>query len=274
MNFEALDFVGEWTEVKLEIIKEYAKSYSEILKSQPLLTYYYIDAFAGGGMHLTKKDHTPVVGSPINAMKIMPPFHKYYFVDLDAEKIELLRALANEELTRPEMKESKVIIMERNCNEYLVDEVFPTLEFKNYRRALCVLDPYGLDLDWRVLKMAGELETIDIFLNFPIMDINRNILHRDFNAVDPIQKDRMNKFWGDDSWINVAYATDGNLFGYPEKQSNDALADAFRKRLMQIAGFKHVAKPIAMRNRTHSALYYLFFASRKKRCREDCHVYI
>jgi len=43
------DEVGEWSELKLEILKKYAKAYSEIL-SKKKLHHSYIDAFAVPGI--------------------------------------------------------------------------------------------------------------------------------------------------------------------------------------------------------------------------------
>jgi three-Cys-motif partner protein len=73
----------------------------------------------------------------------------------------------------------------------------------------------------------------------------------------------MNSFWGDDSWRKTAYATDRNLFGFPEKEDNETVAEGFRTRLQKVAGFKHVPKPIPMRNLQGAIVYYLFFASQK-----------
>ena len=41
----------------------------------------------------------------------------------------------------------------------------------------------------------------------------------------------------------------------------ESVVKAFRERLENVAGFKHVAEPLPMRNSTRSVLYYLFFAS-------------
>jgi hypothetical protein len=74
----------------------------------------------------------------------------------------------------------------------------------------------------------------------------------------------MDAFWGDNSWREVAYATTDNLFGYEEKVcTNDQLAEAFRRRLIEVAGFEHVPEPVYMRNSRRAGLYYLFFASQK-----------
>jgi hypothetical protein len=54
-----------------------------------------------------------------------------------------------------------------------------------------------------------------------------------------------------------------NVFGYEEKTNNEAITEAFRERLLSIAGFKHVSRPLAMRNSRDAVVDYLFFASPK-----------
>jgi hypothetical protein len=73
----------------------------------------------------------------------------------------------------------------------------------------------------------------------------------------------MTAFWGDKSWRDVAYSSEGDLFGHEEKTTNLALANAFRVRLREKARFKDVPEPIAMLNSKGVVLYYLFFASQK-----------
>jgi three-Cys-motif partner protein len=74
----------------------------------------------------------------------------------------------------------------------------------------------------------------------------------------------MNRFWGDETWRNVAYSSQPGLFGdIEEKTSNKELVEAFRKRLLEVAGFKFVPKPVPMVNRQNAVIYYLFFASQK-----------
>ncbi len=255
------DEVGYWTEIKLDIIKEYAVAYSTILSAQqkPALEHIYIDAFAGSGVHLSRTSGEFIAGSPVNALLIKPPFRQYHFIDLDEKKIAALEDIAKE---RPD-----VHIYQGDCNRVLLEKVFPLVKWEDYRRALCILDPYGLHLNWSVLAEAGCMKSIDIFLNFPIADMNRNVLWRDRQGVSPEQIQRMNAYWGDESWKKVAYAPSdqGVLFGPPEeeKASNAAIVEAFRKRLKEAAGFKYVPQPIAMRNLQNAVVYYLYFASQK-----------
>lgn len=248
------DTIGYWSEIKLEIVREYAQAYSQILTSNNL-HHVYIDAFAGAGLHLSKSKGEFVAGSPLNALAVQPPFKEFHLIDLDSNKARQLRDLT--------AGQANVHIYEGNCNEILLTKVFPHVQYAHYRRGLCLLDPYGLHLDWSVIQAAGQMRSMEIFLNFPVADMNRNVLWHDAAAVDPQQADRMTAFWGDDTWKRAAYDTLGNLFGWQEKQSNDAVAQAFRQRLKKVAGFDHVPEPIPMRNTKGAIVYYLFFASPK-----------
>jgi len=255
------DEIGYWSEIKLDIIREYAATYSKILSSQKEPSFYhvYIDAFAGAGQHVSKDTGSFVPGSPLNALNITHPFKDYYFIDLNKQKIKSLEKLSG--------SRTNVHLYEGDCNQILLEKVLPHVKYEEYRRALCVLDPYGLHLAWEVLLKIGQMRSVEMFLNFPVADINRNVLWRNRENVAPDQIERMNLFWGDDSWKKVAYqeSRQRTFWGEPEeeKTTNEQIAKAFRQRLINVAGFKHVPRPIAMRNTQNAIVYYLFFASQK-----------
>jgi three-Cys-motif partner protein len=107
-----------------------------------------------------------------------------------------------------------------------------------------------------------------MFLNFPVMDMNRNAIWKHPEKVPAEGLARMTRFWGDDSWKQVAYAESPQRgFGFFRadilKQGNAEIVAAFQDRLKQIAGFKCVPQPLPMRNRTGALVYYLFLASQK-----------
>lgn len=255
----ALEFdeIGYWSEVKLDIIKDYAAAYSKILSAQKKssLSHVYIDAFAGPGVHISKRTGDFVPGSPANALLISPPFCEYHLIDLDRNKVNMLKEIAG--------KRTDVHIHQGDCNSILLNEVFPRVLFNEFRRGLCLLDPYGLDLNWEVTQTAGRMKSIEVFLNFPVADINRNVLWRNPEGVDPADIKRMNAFWGDNSWRRIAYTTERSLFGFEEKVENEVVAEAFRERLQKVARFAHVPKPLPIRNSKGVIVYYLFFASQK-----------
>jgi three-Cys-motif partner protein len=248
-----LDEVGEWSELKLEILKKYASAYTRILKGNNLHPIY-IDGFAGAGQHVSRDTQELIPGSPLNALHIEPAFDEFYLVDLKPERVDNLRQLA------PDKR--NVHILNGDSNNLLLSEVFPKIRYEDYRRALCVLDPYGLHLKWDVLKAAAESKVIEIFLNFPVMDMNMNVLLWQPDKATQENIQRMNTFWGDDSWRKVAYANNMTLFGpKEEKQPNEVIAAAFRDRLKTVAGFKYVPDPAPMRNSNGAIVYYLYFAA-------------
>jgi three-Cys-motif partner protein len=253
-----IDEIGPWSEVKLDILKRYAAEYSKILSNQrnPSFFHVYIDAFAGAGFHLSEKTGEMVLGSPLNALLVEPPFRQFHLIDLDGDKVDGLKQLVGER--------KDVFLYKGNCNQVLLQDVFPKVLREDYKRGLCLLDPYGLTLDWKVIQRAGDMQSLDIFINFPIYDININVLHHDPATVLPQHIERMNAYWGDESWREVAYEKSPGLFGpMEEKVTNLRFAEGFRDRLKRVAGFKKVPRPLAMRNSRNSVVYYLFFASHK-----------
>jgi three-Cys-motif partner protein len=162
---------------------------------------------------------------------------------------------------------SDVEIINDDANSYL-RTLLPTIQYHFFNRAFCVLDPYGLHLDWEIIELAGKSQAVDMFLNFPVMDMNRNAIWRYPEKTPQDGIDRMTRFWGDESWKQAAYAKSRQrtLFSFEpddEKQSNNAIVAAFRERLNKVAGFEFVPEPMPMINRRNAVIYYLFFASPK-----------
>jgi three-Cys-motif partner protein len=253
------DEIGAWSVLKLDIIEKYGSAYTKAFNRRGLnLKKYYIDGFSGAGVHVEKQTGEQIEGSPARALKIDPPFDGFYFIDMNKDKTAHLQKLC--------ATQSNVEIHTGDTNPYL-KKLLPTIKYDDYKRALCLLDPYGLHLDWEVIKLAGQSGTVDMFLNFPIMDMNRNAIWREPEKASATDLARMNLFWGDETWRNVAYAESKqqSLLFEPdlEKQSNDVIAAAFRKRLINVAGFKYVPPPLPMKNSNNATLYYLFFGSAK-----------
>ena len=216
---------------------------------------------APGRVHLRVEAANPrtgsqtVVASPLNTD---PPFHEYHFIDTEPLRSALLRRYAG--------GRQDVFTYSEDCNEVLLRRVFPRAQFKDYRRALCLLDPYNIDLTWQVIEAAGKARSIEIFMNFMIMDINRNALREDPDKAVASKVAQMTRLWGDETWLDAGYDQVQTLFDYsvPVKVSNERFAEAFRERLEKRAGFKYVPKPMPMKTRTNSVIYYLYFASQKE----------
>lgn len=255
------DEIGRWSELKLEIVEKYGAAYTTAFAGQRGrgLVKYYIDAFSGAGVHISKQTGQQIEGSPARALKVRPPFDHFYFIDMNAEKTAYLSNLCR--------NRTDVDTVTDDASLYLTQRLLPTIQYEKFNRALCLLDPYGLHLDWEVMRQAGQSRAVDMFLNFPVMDMNRNAIWRNPERAPQGGIERMTRFWGDDSWRLAAYADSAQyqLFSAPDrvKQDNDAIVAAFRERLKEVAGFDFVPEPLPMKNSNNAVVYYLFLASPK-----------
>jgi len=256
------DEIGIWSEVKLAIIKKYAAAYTKIMQSQrtniPSLSWIYVDAYAGPGYHFSKERQEFVEGSPLIALNTDPPFDQYHFIDSDVDRARKLRELAGER--------SDVFIYSDDCNKVLRQQIFPRAQFRDYKRALCLLDPYNIDLEWAVIEAADKSGSIELFVNLMIMDINRNALRKDPDKSIASKMAQLTRLWGDESWKDAGYDKVTDLFDqlHSHKVPNERFAESFRRRLHEKAGFKHVPTPMPMKNKTDSIIYYLYFASQNQ----------
>ena len=185
-------------------------------------------------------------------MRTSPPFDGYHFIDLNPAKTDYLRSTVGD---KPNVR-----IHTGDANHILTTELLPTIQYKDYKRALCLFDPYGLHLDWEVVRQAGQSDAVDMFLNFPVMDMNRNAIWKNAASAPIDGVERMSKFWGDHSCKGAAYAESrqGSLFGKEiVKQDNDAIVAAFKERLKSVAGFKYVADPLPMRNSVNAVVSHV-----------------
>ena len=99
-----------------------------------------------------------------------PPFDGFYFIDMDPTKRPTCKSCARGTETLKFTRGIPTRIWRRGfCRRS---------NFANFNRALCLLDPYGLQIDWEVLRLAGQSKAVDMFLNFPVMDMNRNAIWR------------------------------------------------------------------------------------------------
>jgi three-Cys-motif partner protein len=87
------DEVGIWSELKLEIVEKYGAAYTQAFANHPGLKKYYVDAFSGAGVHMSRKSGDKIEGSPARALRITPPFDRFFFIDMDARKTAHLQSL-------------------------------------------------------------------------------------------------------------------------------------------------------------------------------------
>jgi three-Cys-motif partner protein len=202
-----LDRLGAWSEAKHDVLTKYLGAYTTILDKQrrsgAIRRIGYIDAFAGAGVALKRVSGAPIPGSPLHALDVRPPFTEYHFIERDPDKAAVLRAVTAEH---------------KNVRTYIGDhdavlraDVLRRFRWQDRARAMCLLDPYGLAVKWSLIKTIAELKTVEIFFNFMVVGMNRNVLWKDPSRVTPMRRQLMTDVWGDESWREVVYSQSSDL---------------------------------------------------------------
>lgn len=256
MQQNLFDQVGDWSKQKLAKLGKYLKAYTTILKGPKqswCRAIHYVDGFAGTGEVQDRETRRFLEGSPKVALKTKPGFDRFVFIELDPERAERLQCL------RQEFPAADISVYKADCNKVLIEEVIP-LVGRN-ERAFLLLDPYGLHVNWQTIEAAAETRTFEVFINFPLMDILRNVVRESPEEVDPRQAQRMTAIWGSDDWKPVLYPD--ALFGPQKTQEHRgrALSIAFQERLQGV--FKFVSDYVIMRNTKGAPLYSLIWAGHK-----------
>ena len=249
------DKTVSWSELKAEIVRRYASAWAQVMSRQAGLAYYYIEGFSRPSWYLPELFEGFLPTSVLQATVVEPRFRHYFLVDLDGGPATELRDL---------VAGADVTLLEGDGNELLLGEVLPRVRAEDYRRALCVLDPPALGLDWRVLEAAGRLKTIDLFVTLPVVDEHGAPLWTGART-NAQQAARMTRTWGDDSWRDIVAAAPkrGPRAGAGPEPAHAAIAAAFARRLREVARFGNVLAPLPIPDRTGAATVgYLFFASR------------
>ena len=184
------DEIGYWSKVKLDIIKDYATVYSQILSVQktPALYHIYVDAFAGAGKHISERQAGFVTGSPMNALQVSPRSRNTISLSLTCTKRTPFKASwVAAPMFVYTSKTATLRFWTRFCLRHAGRT---TVEHWSCWTRM------GLHLNWNVLQTMGRMRSVEIFLNFPVADMNRNLLWHNPELVDHRDVDRMNAYWG------------------------------------------------------------------------------
>lgn len=128
-------------------------------------------------------------------------------------------------------------------------------------RAVLLLDPYGMNVDWSTLQAIAHTEAIDMWFLFSIGGLTRQAALR-WESVEGYKVERIDRYLGTNDWQTAFYEeTSEDLFGRTERRritDEKALNDYVKERLGKIFGW--VSEPIPIRRHdTNVLLFSLFF---------------
>jgi three-Cys-motif partner protein len=268
-NLNTDPFGGDWSGTKLDALARYLHAYTTALKKQPF-DLLYIDAFAGAGIRevievddddLFSDDNEKEVtryrhGSPFIALETDPKFDRFVFIDKDQSSIDRLR----EQVKQSTAAQGRPI--DFRCGD--ANAHLRNLAERSWsgRRAVAFLDPFALHVEWDTIEAIAKTQSIDMWLLFPAMAVNR-MLPR--NGVMPEQWVRkLNATFGTTEWREFFYRKDDDLFGEEIVSKTPRifsdLSDYVTMRLEKVFEAAN-KKPLILRNSTDSPLFLLCFAS-------------
>ena len=279
-------FGGDWTEQKLSALRKYLEAYTTALKKRSFqLTY--IDGFAGTGYRADKfgssdpfqgqlieqeraEQEKWLEGSATIALKTTPGFHRFIFIEKQQKHADALQEL------KEKYRDKRTIeIIPGEANR----ELTRICQEENWRnqRAVCFLDPYGMQVEWSTLKAIAATEAIDLWLLVPFGSAVTRLLPHSGKIPEEWQK-RLDIFFGTEKWREAIYrepvskAVQGSLFGgdsmqkTKERQSLENIENYFIERMREIFPLVH-QRPLHLKTASNQWLYSFFFAvsSRNKR---------
>lgn len=254
-------FGGQWTFIKLEVLKRYLEFFNTALQNQPSPTNpfsrVYIDAFAGTGECEVKLDDgTPstISGSAKIAIETSPEFHQIHLIDLNPKHVAELQRLGN--------GAARIKIHEEDANSAL-EKIISQITWRNTRGVL-FLDPYGMAARWQTLERIAATEALDLWYLFPISAVCRQAAN-DYSKIDEHKATALDNVLGTTEWRTVFY----------EKSNQDSLIEGVLPTMQrtanptQIATYVHtrlsgifkgwVSPPIFLPE-NGSPMFVLFFA--------------
>lgn len=269
-------FGGNWTEEKLEKLREYLHAYTTIFKQNIRASWYktiYVDAFAGTGYRTTPRKNKATAnplfndndaisfqkGSAIAALETEPSFDEYFFIELSEEYANNLQQLHQ----KFPNKSQKIKVIRKEANNFIQSWCANTNW--NTTRAVVFLDPYGMQVEWKTIEAIGKTRGIDLWILFPLgQAVNRLLTRR--SVPQGSWADRLTIFFGTDEWKDSFYSQPRQLtmFGQNnelEKTADfDSIGEFFIKRLETV--FAKVAKnPRPLYNAKNIPIFLLCFAS-------------
>jgi three-Cys-motif partner protein len=267
-------FGGDWTEVKLSMLKDYLAAYTMALKRKSF-SKMYIDAFAGSGYReIEAQEDAPGLfeeqvnaedagffdGSVRLALQIDPPFDRYAFIEKSRKRINELRTLTE---AFPSLSD-RMEFCPGDANKVLPDLCRDTDWVQT--RAVLFLDPFGMSVDWSTMEAVARTKAIDVWILFPVgIGVNRLLKKKPDDIPLPWQH-RLDRIFGTAEWRAVFFRTISQftLFGEESVTAKvgdaiRAIADYYQERLRTIFA-RVVSNPRYLCNSKQSPMFIFTFA--------------
>lgn len=240
--------INRWTGIKLHYLERYLQAYVTAAKSS--IKRAYLDAFAGCGKCLLKDTKTVIDGSALRALKTVPPFTEYHFIEIDRDVAGHLRDNLS--------GYANVHVYEGDCNRVIVDEVLRPGGMSQRAASFAFLDPPGLNLRWATIEALARYRydpkhhrKMELLILYPFdMVINAKL----FN---PRVADTLDSYFGSAEWRAVL--AESQRLRENRAQRRERFVALYVDKLKAL-GYEYVYPHGPIYDK-HKPLYYFVFAT-------------
>lgn len=274
---------GSWTEEKLNAFEKYVNAYLTIMnkyRNQYDWKLIYFDGFAGSGSRsentssednqlmidlidehqIAAEELTPYKGAAERVLNIVQDgFDFYYIIDKDAASSSQLQ-----EKLASYQKDKRLEFRHSDANTE-VSKLADAMRKNSKLKALVLLDPFGMQVDWSSIERLKGTST-DLWILIPTGVIVNRLLDRKFKLT---HIEKLTSFFGKDEAFlrNYFYSThqDMTLFGDVEviekvKEPIRKIAELYIQQMATI--FKYVTKqPLVLCNTRNMPIFHFACAS-------------
>lgn len=185
--------VGPWSKTKYKKISYYDQMFSMSMKNR-WDCRVYMDLFSSAGKAIIRDNSEIVIGSPLLALNVDPPFDEYIFCEKSEENLLALKKRVSKHF--PNHKCTYIL---GDCNDKVKDIIKAVPKFTKFYKGLtfCFIDPFkSAEINFSTIEQLAKNLYIDFLILIPsFMDINRNA--HNYTRIDDISLDI---FLGTNSW--------------------------------------------------------------------------
>ena len=274
---------GAWTEEKLNAFEKYVNAYLTIMNRYRSIYNWkliYFDGFAGSGSrqesapeednqlmldllnehHVTTDELSPYKGAAERVLNISQKgFDYYYFIDKDEASSRQL-----EEKLSPIRGNRQLVFRHSDANKQ-VSELANAMHNNSKLKALVLLDPFGMQVDWGSIEKLKNTGT-DLWILIPTGVIVNRLLDRKCKLT---HIEKLTSFFGKDEPFLKEYfyntRQDSTLFGEVEVVEKmgepiKRITELYIQQMKTI--FKYATEqPLVLRNTRNTPIFHFACAS-------------
>jgi three-Cys-motif partner protein len=183
--------VGNWSELKYELIGMYDELFSSGMKDK-WGQRIYIDLYAAAGYNRIRGTQRRVMGSPLLALMVKHPFDRYIFCE---ENPTLLGTLKERCLRVAPSADIKYV--DGSCDDRVGDicKEIPRATRTNTVLSLCLVDPFDFGMKFETIRRLSDSRMDFLVLLAVGMDAQRNYDHYMDEKSTKIDEALGNKQW-------------------------------------------------------------------------------